>query len=132
MFSFDIDCWQDEKDLRIAELFEAGSVGITEMDGFVRAFFEEDADRAALRAQFPEGREAAADERDWVAYSQEQLTPRVVGRSFFRSPSGATTRRPKAESASPSIPDARSAPGTMNPPGFACRCSRTICNRATL
>ena len=86
MFSFDIDCWQDEKDLRIAELFEAGSVGITEMDGFVRAFFEEDTDREALRAQFPGGREAAADERDWVAYSQQQLSPREVGRKFFLVP----------------------------------------------
>ncbi len=86
MFSFDIDCWQDEKDLRIAELFELGSVGITEMDGFLRAFFDDAADRAALRAQFPDARECPADERDWVAYSQQQLTPRTVGRNFFLVP----------------------------------------------
>ena len=86
MFSFDIDCWQDEKDLRIAELFEFGSVGITEMDGFVRAFFDDTADVAALRAQFPEGRQAPADERDWVAYSQQQLEPRTVGRRFYLVP----------------------------------------------
>lgn len=86
MFSFDIDCWQDEKDLLIADLYELGSVGISEFEDFVRAFFEDDADIAALRARFPNAREAPADNRDWVAYSQGQLTPRHVGRRFFLVP----------------------------------------------
>lgn len=94
MFSFDIDCWQDEKDLLIAELFELGSAGINEMDGFVRAFFEDDALRPVLRERFPEAREAAADDRDWVEYSRRQWQPREVGRRFFLVPEWLDTPAP--------------------------------------
>lgn len=94
MFSFDIDCWQDEKDLLIADLFELGSSGINEMDGFVRAFFDDEAVRPVLRARFPQAREAAADDRDWVEYSRRQWQPRPVGRKFFLVPEWLDTPAP--------------------------------------
>ena len=94
MFSFDIDCSQDQKDLLIADLFELGSSGINEMDGFVRAFFDDEAVRAELRARFPEAREAAADDRDWVEYSRRQWQPRCVGRRFFLVPEWLDTPAP--------------------------------------
>lgn len=95
MFSFDIDCWQDEKDVLIADLFELGSSGINEMDGFVRAFFDDEAVRPVLRARFPEAREAAADDRDWVEYSRRQWQPRAVGKRFFLVPDWLDTPAPE-------------------------------------
>ena len=95
MFSFDIDCWQDQKDLLIADLYELGSSGISEMDGFVRAFFDDEALRPVLRQRFPEAREAAADDRDWVEYSRRQWQPRAVGRRFFLVPAWLDTPAPE-------------------------------------
>ena len=44
MFSLEIDCAADERDLLIAELWELGSEGIVELDeGKVRAFFRNEA-----------------------------------------------------------------------------------------
>ena len=94
MFSFDIDYWQDEKDLLIADLFELGSSGINEMDGFLRAFFDDDDLRPVLRQRFPGAREAAADDRDWVEYSRRQWQPRAVGRRFFLVPDWLDTPAP--------------------------------------
>ncbi len=94
MFSFDIDCSQVEKDVLIADLFELGSSGINEMDGFVRAFFDVESVREELRARFPEAREAPADDRDWVEYSRRQWQPRMVGRRFFLVPEWLDTPAP--------------------------------------
>ena len=49
MFSLEIDCDPDDRDLLIAELWEQGSSGIAELaSNRVRAFFEDAADRAML------------------------------------------------------------------------------------
>ena len=63
MFSIDIERVQAEKDFVIAELWEAGSTGIVELEdrddiARMRAFFDDDSRQAALIAQF--GGEAAA------------------------------------------------------------------------
>ena len=49
MFSIFIDCPPDRTDLLIADLWEAGVAGIVESPNGLRAFFEDDADRAAAR-----------------------------------------------------------------------------------
>jgi ribosomal protein L11 methyltransferase len=86
MFSLDLDCMQDDKDMLIADLWEQGSSGIIELDsGQVRAFFDDDADRARLAALFG-GVPVEADGRDWVALAQERLQPTEVGERFFLVP----------------------------------------------
>lgn len=90
MFLLNLSCLQDEKDLLIAELWESGSTGIVESDqpggGYnVRAFFENDADAAALTERFG-GQREAADSRNWVESSRQMLQPMPVGSRFFLVP----------------------------------------------
>jgi ribosomal protein L11 methyltransferase len=61
----------------IAELWEAGTAGVTEGDGFVDAFFEDEA--AAARFGEPK----AIPEVDWIAHTQEAFPPLLVGEKFF-------------------------------------------------
>jgi hypothetical protein len=53
MFSIEIECPPEQNDLLVAELWAEGSAGIVELEGGgLRAFFEDDADRAALAGRF--------------------------------------------------------------------------------
>jgi ribosomal protein L11 methylase PrmA len=61
----------------IAALWEAGTAGITEGDGFVDAFFENV--EAARRFGEPQ----AVEEVDWVARTHEAFPPLLVGEKFF-------------------------------------------------
>jgi ribosomal protein L11 methyltransferase len=90
MFSIDIECGQAEKDFAIAELWEAGSTGIVELEdrgdtARMRAFFDDDARQAELAAQFG-GVAVAADTRDWVAFAREHLKPMKIGERIFVIP----------------------------------------------
>jgi ribosomal protein L11 methylase PrmA len=58
-------------------LWEAGTLGITEGDGFVDAFFED----AAAAATF--GEPQAVVPEDWVARTEESFPPLLVGKRFF-------------------------------------------------
>jgi ribosomal protein L11 methyltransferase len=97
MFSIDLE-WSldrsggdsDEKDLAVAELWEAGSIGIVELpdaDGKAhsRAFFDDDALAASIQAQFG-GEIQPADTRDWVAFAREHLQPMEIGERIFVVP----------------------------------------------
>lgn len=87
MFSLEIDCGAEERDLLIAELWEQGSAGIVELNAqTVRAFFDDDADRRALRALYPGARERLEEQRDWVQTARDLLQPMEVGRRFFLVP----------------------------------------------
>ena len=90
MFSLNVTCGADEKDLLIAELWENGSTGIVESDqpgGLygLQAFFEDDVDSGALIEKFGGEREAA-DDRDWMETARAMLQPMVVGSRFFLVP----------------------------------------------
>jgi ribosomal protein L11 methylase PrmA len=61
----------------IADLYDAGTLGVIEHDGWVEAFFD-DRERAA---QFGEPREAP--EVDWVQRTQDAWPPLLVGEKFF-------------------------------------------------
>jgi len=61
----------------IAELWDAGTAGVTEGDGFVDAFFEDEA--VASRFGEPE----PIQEVDWIAHTQEAFPPLLVGEKFF-------------------------------------------------
>ncbi|MDP9170905.1 MAG: 50S ribosomal protein L11 methyltransferase [Acidobacteriota bacterium] len=90
MFSIDLDCRQADKDILIADLWEAGSTGIVELDetestARLRAFFDDDARQPALLERFG-GVPQAADTRDWVAFAREHLKPMQIGKRIFVIP----------------------------------------------
>lgn len=64
-------------DLVTLRLWEAGTLGITEGDGFAEAFFED----AQVAAQF--GEPQAVDECDWIARTEAAFPPLSVGQKFF-------------------------------------------------
>ena len=86
MFSLDLECTQANHDLLIAELYEAGSVGITELsDTSLRVFFDDEQSATASGLRFgaiPQ----PADTTDWVTEAQRSLQPTLVGERFFLVP----------------------------------------------
>jgi ribosomal protein L11 methyltransferase len=77
MYSVRVHAEPHEFDTRSAELWEAGTLGIVEGDGYVDAFFES---REAA-AQFGEPRKAP--DTDWVRATEEAWPPLLVGEKFF-------------------------------------------------
>jgi ribosomal protein L11 methyltransferase len=64
-------------ELATLRLWEAGTLGITEGDGYVDAFFED----ADVASQF--GVPELVVEVDWVAQTQASFPPLLVGEKFF-------------------------------------------------
>jgi len=95
MFSIDLECPQAvsdpaQKDITIAELWEAGCTGIVELPdtgdtAHLRVFFDDDALAAGLQARFG-GEVKPADVRDWVAFAREHLQPMEIGERIFVVP----------------------------------------------
>jgi ribosomal protein L11 methyltransferase len=90
MFSIDLDCRQADKETTIADLWEAGSTGIIELEdrddlARLRAFFDDDARQQELLARFG-GEAQPADTRDWVAFAREHLKPMEIGQRIFVIP----------------------------------------------
>jgi ribosomal protein L11 methyltransferase len=90
MFSIDLECTQEDKDLTIAELSEAGCTGIVELEdrddrALLRAFFDDDERQSELQSRFG-GEIKPADTRDWVAFAHEYLKPIEIGRRIFICP----------------------------------------------
>jgi ribosomal protein L11 methyltransferase len=87
MFSLEIECDADDRDLLIAELWEQRSAGMVELDaGHVRAFFDDGADRDALFELFPGASFRVEEQRDWVQSARDLLQPMEVGARFFLAP----------------------------------------------
>jgi ribosomal protein L11 methyltransferase len=87
MFSLEIDCDPEDRDLLIAELWEQGSAGIVELNAqTVRSFFEGSLSRTVLLRMFPGARIREEEERDWVQSARDLLQPMEVGRRFFLVP----------------------------------------------
>ncbi len=89
MFSLELTCLDEYRDLLIADLWEAGSEGITEKsDTCVRAFFPDDALREVMLDRFaafsPELEEE--EDRDWVAEVRSSWKPFAVGARFYLVP----------------------------------------------
>ncbi len=64
-------------DTLLAELWEAGTAGVVEGDGFVEAFFEDFETAAAFGSPSPTA------ERDWVQETEDAWPPLLVGEKFF-------------------------------------------------
>jgi ribosomal protein L11 methyltransferase len=87
MFSLEIECPAERRDLLIADLWDQGCAGISELDsGRVRAFFEDAANRDRLRERYPNAIARREEERDWVQLARDQLPPLSVGKRFFLVP----------------------------------------------
>jgi ribosomal protein L11 methyltransferase len=87
MFSLEIECDADDRDLLIAELWEQGSAGIVELDPRrVRAFFEDGADRDTILNLYPGSRLRQEEDRDWVQAARDLLQPMEVGQRFYLVP----------------------------------------------
>jgi len=86
MFSLDLESAQPDRDLLIAELFEAGCRGINELsDSRLRAFFDDETSVEASRTRFG-GTVQPADQRDWVTEAQQSWEPQLIGERFFLVP----------------------------------------------
>jgi ribosomal protein L11 methyltransferase len=93
MFSLYVECGQEEKDRLIAELWDRGSSGITESDlpdgaCALRAFFDSDAESAALVREFARwaARSEPEEPRDWIAEARTKLEPMCIGARIFLVP----------------------------------------------
>jgi ribosomal protein L11 methyltransferase len=87
MFSLEIECDPEDRDLLIAELWEEGSAGIVELSAYrVRAFFEDAADRSELLRRYPGAGIRQEEQRDWVQSARDLLQPMEVGARFFLVP----------------------------------------------
>jgi ribosomal protein L11 methyltransferase len=87
MFSLEIECDPEDRDLLIADLWDHHSAGIVELStSRVRAFFEDSTDRSELSMLFPGSTMRTEENRDWVQAARDLLQPMEVGRRFFLVP----------------------------------------------
>ena len=87
MFSLEIECDPEDRDLLIADLWDHHSAGIVELSSArVRAFFEDSEDASELGMLFPGSRMRIEENRDWVQSSRDLLQPMQVGARFFLVP----------------------------------------------
>lgn len=84
MISVWLNVPDEHRDRVIAELWEAGTTGITEEGDVLRAFFESEIDLGPF-AQF-QPHAGTEDAHDWVKESQDQWQPFAVGERFFLVP----------------------------------------------
>ncbi|MBK5293649.1 MAG: 50S ribosomal protein L11 methyltransferase [Acidobacteriia bacterium] len=84
MYSLWLECGTEGRDELVAELFELGTLGITEHPAALQAFFEERFDVTGLAAWKPRWEEEAA--QDWVAVSRKGWEPAAVGERLFLVP----------------------------------------------
>ncbi len=80
MFTVRIVVEPAEQELLLAELYEAGTLGVTEEDGSLEAWFETE----DLAARF--GTPQPAPVRDWVGEMKASWPPLLVGEKFFVVP----------------------------------------------
>jgi len=96
VFSLLLACSPAQEDALIAELHDAGTAGIAEEPGALRAFFADDASIAALLARFeafaPEFRNEP--DIDWERKARDAWPPLPVGERFFLAPSWNTDPTP--------------------------------------
>ncbi|HLK17600.1 MAG TPA: 50S ribosomal protein L11 methyltransferase [Bryobacteraceae bacterium] len=71
----------DHDDLLIAELWDAGTTGIVEEDGGIRAFFDDPTQIQRFAQYNPEIREEQPV--DWAQATRDAWPPMTVGRRFF-------------------------------------------------
>ena len=88
MISVFLSVSESAKEEVIAELWEAGTTGITEESDSLRAFFDDSTDTTAMEQQFAayHPHVSVEENRDWIAESQAYWEPFPVGERFFLIP----------------------------------------------
>lgn len=87
MFSLEIECDPDDRELLIADLWDHHSAGIVELSNSrVRAFFEDTEEHSELLQLFPGSKMRIEENRDWVQSARDLLQPMEVGARFFLVP----------------------------------------------
>lgn len=78
----------DFEEILVSDLYDAGTVGIVEEDGGLRAFFESAADRDELLRRFAEFRPGLREEAsvDWEQVSRDAWPPVVAGKFLLVPP----------------------------------------------
>src|SRR2546423_1443613 len=77
MYYLRLEVAPERIDTLLAELWEAGTLGVVEGDGFLEAFFQDRETAARFGAPLP------AAERDWVQETEDAWPPILVGEKFF-------------------------------------------------
>jgi ribosomal protein L11 methyltransferase len=77
MYYLSLEVDPREQDALIAEMWEAGTLGIVEGDGRIEAYFEDEATAARF------GTPQLAAEVDWVKATEDAWPPLLVGEKFF-------------------------------------------------
>lgn len=115
MFSIFLACSPQDSDALIAELWEAGTAGIVEEPGGLRAFFEDGVDAVRLGGEI-----RREDTTDWVQATRDAWPPVLVGSRFFLVPPWCEEPTPKGRIRL-----------EINP-GMACGTGRHPCTRLCL
>jgi ribosomal protein L11 methyltransferase len=84
MFILTLQCPAQEKDMLISNLWDRNTEGVIEEGDRIQAFFSEQFDVAEFAAYAPQWK--LAEERDWVAETQQSWKPFAVGQRFFLVP----------------------------------------------
>ncbi len=87
MFSLEMACEPEQREMLIADLWQLGSAGIQELaPDRLRAFFEDDAARPRLASMFPEAAVRSEEQQDWVERARSDWEPIAVGSRFYLVP----------------------------------------------
>lgn len=93
IFCLSIECTDANRDLAIAELYDAGTSGVVEHEqpeGGCRleAFFDTEAEASAVAQRLDSWRTSITpcEPHDWAEVSREQWKPELVGERFFLVP----------------------------------------------
>ena len=78
----------NDRDLLIADLWDAGTTGITEDEDWLRAFFDRSADRDAVLRRFGPWHPQVEDQddHDWVQHAQSMWRPFALGERWWLAP----------------------------------------------
>jgi ribosomal protein L11 methyltransferase len=87
MFSIEVSCDAEDREMVIADLWERGSAGIVELDPTrLRAFFEDGPERSDVLQAYPAASIREEEDHDWVQSARDLLQPMEVGTRFFLVP----------------------------------------------
>ncbi len=93
MYSLHLKCRPDDVDFLSGELWEAGTVGIRELDDGLIAGFETNDQRAELLRRFG-GEWTQEDSIDWVETTERAWPARLIGKRIFLAPHWCTEVTP--------------------------------------
>lgn len=93
MYSLHLRCSPEDVDVLSGELWEAGTVGIRELEDGLIAGFETNDERANLLARFG-GRWTQEDATDWIDATHRAWPPRLIGNRIFLAPPWCTDATP--------------------------------------